>query len=85
MRKSGEYYVVEFRCTKENAVELIDWLIKQEQSLDRVESTVTTDEELALIDLKAKMEENTSTNGFLLEINFKDEEVALLAKLKFGN
>ena len=84
MRKSGDYYVVEVRCSKENAVELVEWLGKNGQQLDRVESTLSN-EQLTLSELAKKMSEHSGTNGFLMEINFKDEETALLARMKFGN
>lgn len=84
MRKSGDFYVVEVRCTKENAVELVEWLEKNNQKLDRVESTLAN-EQMNLQELAAKMREHSGTNGFLMEINFKDEEVAMLARMKFGN
>lgn len=83
MRKEGDFYVVEVKTTKENAIELVQWLEAHDQKLDRVESTLTSDS-LTLPELVEKMSEHSGTNGFLLEVNFKDEEVALLAEMKFA-
>lgn len=84
VRKQGDYYVVEVKCNKENGVELIEWLKQQNQKLDRMESTLTRDE-MDLDGLLEKIRQHDGNNGLLFEVNFTNEEVALLAQMKFSN
>jgi hypothetical protein len=83
MKVVDGYYLVEVKCTSETAQELMGWLEQNGQQLDRIESAIGDDAQ-SLRDVINAIAEHAGAGGVIIDLHLKDEEVALLTKMKFG-
>ena len=83
MKFENGWYCVEVKCTKENAAEMVGWFGSLGKKIEKIESALG-EEPSTLVELAEKINENGGSAGFIFEVHFKDEESALLTKMKYG-
>ena len=83
MKFIDDHYRVEISVSKENAREVLVWLDSLGQKLRLCESALAS-EPRSLPEAIKMVEEYAGNAGFIMEFNFKDEETALLAEMKYA-